>query len=137
MIEYVSSVWKPLLEIVILWAAFYAIFVFVKETRAFQVLKGLIILLIIIVVTTTFLSQRMGLYTLNWIIEKFFAILVLAFLVIFHPELRQGLARIGEQGLLSAFVIEEHVTKEFCLDIVLFAELQCLLDVLQILRLVE
>lgn len=110
--EYIASVWKPLLEILILWWAFYLIFVFVKETRAFQVLKGLIILLIIIVITTTFLSQRLGLYTLNWIIEKFFALLVLAFLIIFHPELRQGLARIGEQGILSAFVIEEHVIDE-------------------------
>ncbi len=112
MIDYVASVWKPLLEIVILWYAFYMILVFVKETRAFQVLKGLIILLIIIVITTTFLSQRLGLYTLNWIIEKFFALLVLAFLIIFHPELRQGLARIGEQGLLNAFVIEEHTIDE-------------------------
>ena len=112
MMEYISSIWKPLLEIAILWGAFYMVFVFVKETRAFQVLKGLIILLIIIVITTTFLSQRMGLYTLNWIIEKFFALLVLAFLIIFHPELRQGLARIGEQGLLRAFVVEEHIIGE-------------------------
>ena len=109
MLDYIASVWKPLLEIAIIWYAYYLIFMFVKETRAFQVLKGLIILLIIIVITTTFLSQHMGLYALNWIIEKFFALLVLAFLIIFHPELRQGLARIGERGLLSAFSIEEHV----------------------------
>ena len=112
MIEYLASVWKPFLEIGILWATFYMILVFVKETRAFQVLKGLIVLLLIIVVTMTFLSQRMGLYTLNWIIEKFFALLVLAFLVIFHPELRQGLARIGEKGIFKGFVIEEHVISE-------------------------
>jgi len=112
MLEYLSTIWKPLLEIVILWYAFYLVLIFVKETRAFQVLKGLIILLIIIIITTTFLSQRMGLYTLNWIIEKFFALIVLAFLIIFHPELRQGLARIGERGLLSAFIIEEHIIDE-------------------------
>lgn len=108
-----ASIWKPLIEIVILWYAYYLILKFVKQTRAFQVLKGLIILIILILITTTFLSQRMGLHTLNWIIEKFFALLVLAFLVIFHPELRQGLARIGEQGgLLSSFIIEEHVIDE-------------------------
>ena len=112
MLEYLSTGWKPLLEIFILWYAFYFILLFVKETRAFQVLKGLIVLLIVIIITTTFLSQRMGLYTLNWIIEKFFGLLVLAFLIIFHPELRQGLARIGERGILSAFVIEEHIIDE-------------------------
>jgi diadenylate cyclase len=108
MLDYVASVWKPILEIIILWYAYYLIFLFVKETRAFQVLKGLIILLIIIIITTTFLSQRLGLYTLNWLIEKFFAFLLLAFLIIFQPELRQGLARLGERGLRSAFAIEEH-----------------------------
>lgn len=112
MLDYLATVWKPLLEIAILWCAYYLILIFVKETRAFQVLKGLIILIIIVIVTTIFLSQRMGLYTLNWIIEKFFALLVLAFLIIFQPELRQGLARIGEQGLFSAFIVEEHVIDE-------------------------
>ena len=112
MTEYFASGWKPLLEIAILWYAYYLMLSFIKDTRAFQVLKGLVILIILIVVTTTFLSQRLGLYTLNWLIEKFFALLVLAFLIILHPELRQGLARIGEQGLLSAFVIEEHIIDE-------------------------
>jgi len=112
MLDYLASIWKPLLEIAILWYAYYLVLKFVKETRAFQVLKGLIILIILIVITTTFLSQRMELKILNWIIEKFFALLVLAFLIIFHPELRQGLARIGQQGLLSVFVIEEHIIDE-------------------------
>jgi diadenylate cyclase len=111
-LEYIASVWKPLLEIAIIWYAYYLVLIFVRETRAFQVLKGLVILIIIIVITTTILSQRLGLYTLNWIIEKFFALLVLAFLVIFHPELRQGLARIGQRGLLSVFIIEEHIIDE-------------------------
>ena len=112
MLEYLGTVWKPFLEIIILWYAFYLTLIFIKETRAFQVLKGLIILLIIVIITTTFLSQRLELYTLSWIIEKFLALIVLAFLIIFHPELRQGLARIGEQRLLSAFVIEEHIIDE-------------------------
>lgn len=112
MLDYIATVWKPLVEIILLWYAFYLVLIFVKETRAFQVLKGLIILIIIVIVTTTFLSQRLGLHTLNWIIEKFFALLVLTFLIIFQPELRQGLARIGEQGLFSAFIIEEHIIEE-------------------------
>ncbi|MFC1807061.1 diadenylate cyclase CdaA [Candidatus Omnitrophota bacterium] len=122
MLEYISSGWKPMLEIIILWYVYYLMLVFVKETRAFQVLKGLIVLLIIVLVTTTFLSQRMGLYTLNWIIEKFFALLVVAFLIIFHPELRQGLARIGEQGLASTFLSEDHVLGEIVSATVLLAK---------------
>lgn len=112
MFDYLGTVWKPFLEIALLWYAYYLILIFVKETRAFQVLKGLIILIIIVIVTTTFLSQRMGLYAINWIIERFFALLVLTFLIVFQPELRQGLARIGEQGLFSAFIIEEHIIEE-------------------------
>ena len=122
MVDYLASVWKPLLEIAILWLAYYLVLIFVRGTKAFQVLKGLIILLIIVIITTTFLSQRMGLFTLNWIIEKFFALLVLAFLIIFQPELRQGLARIGEQGLLSTFIIEEYVIDEIVNSVFLLSK---------------
>jgi diadenylate cyclase len=68
MTEYFTTIWKPLIEIAILAYVYYLIFLFVKETRAFQVLKGLVVLLIVVIITMTFLSQRLGLYTLNWII---------------------------------------------------------------------
>lgn len=86
--------WKCILEILVLWFFYYFLLVFMKGTRAIQVVKGLIILVIIFVIT-----QELQLHIINWILTKIFTISVIAFVIIFQPELRRGLARIGQFGM--------------------------------------
>lgn len=95
------EVFKPTLEILILWIVFYQILVFFEGTRAFQVFKGIIYLL-----GAFFLFQIFGLDTLNWLLTKFFAISIIALMIIFQQELRHGLARLGQQHLFN-FGLEE------------------------------
>jgi len=95
------SILKPFLEILVLTYMFYRILEFFQGTRAFQVLKGIMYLLI-----AFFAFQLLGLDTLNWLLTKIFAISILAFVVIFQQEIRQGLARLG-QGHLFAPALEE------------------------------
>jgi len=95
---------KPGIEIVILWLAFYRILVFFEGTRSFQVLKGITYL-----VMAFLISQILGLATLNWLLTKFFAISIIAFLILFQQELRQGLARLGQQHLFNIALEESEV----------------------------
>jgi len=95
---------KPIIEILILWAVFYRILVFFEGTRAFQVLKGIIYLLVAFLI-----SQILGLDTLNWLLTKFFAISIIAILIIFQPELRHGLARLGQQHLFNITLEESEI----------------------------
>jgi len=107
MFETVTTVWgiiKPFVEIAILWAVFYQILVFFEGTRAFQVLKGITYLVLAFV-----LSQILGFDTLNWLLTKFFAISILAVLIIFQQELRQGLARLGQQHLFNVALEESEL----------------------------
>lgn len=92
---------KPLLEIIILWIVFYQILVFFEGTRAFQVFRGIIYLLVAFL-----LFQILGLDTLNWLLTKFFAISIIALIIIFQQELRHGLAHLGQQHLFN-FGLEE------------------------------
>jgi len=92
---------KPLLEIVILWMMFYNILVFFEGTRAYQVFKGIIYLVVAFLV-----FQILGLDILNWLLTKFFAISIIALVIIFQQELRQGLARLGQRHLFN-FGLEE------------------------------
>jgi len=101
---FIWDVIKPTLEIIILWIIFYRILVFFEGTRAFQVLKGITYLLIAFLV-----SQLFGLDTLNWLITKLFAISIIALLIIFSPELRQGLARLGQQHLFNMALEESEI----------------------------
>jgi diadenylate cyclase len=87
---------KPAFEIIILWFVFYRVLVFFAGTRAFQVLKGISYLLIAFII-----FQFIGFDTLNWLLTKFFAFSIIAFMIIFQQELRQGLARLGQQHLFN------------------------------------
>jgi diadenylate cyclase len=97
-------VFKPYIEIAILWFVFFRIMIFFEGTRAGQVWKGIFIL-----VVAFFLAQKLGLNTLDWILTKLFAISVIAIIVIFQPELRFGLARLGQQHLFAPTLKEEEI----------------------------
>jgi len=95
---------RPALEIIILWIVFYHILVFFEGTRAFQVLKGITYLF-----AAFLISQILGFDTLNWLLTKFFAISIIALLIIFQQELRHGLARLGQQHLFNIALEESEI----------------------------
>ncbi|MFP4472740.1 MAG: diadenylate cyclase CdaA [Candidatus Omnitrophota bacterium] len=99
------NVTKPILEIVILWIAFYHILVFFAGTRSFQVLRGITYIAVIFLV-----SMILKLETLNWILTKLFGLSIIAFLIIFQQEIRQGLARLGRQHLFNITLEEAELT---------------------------
>lgn len=95
---------KPIIEIAILWFVIYRILVFFEGTRAFQVIKGIILL-----VVAYFVFKLLGLATLDWLMERLFAISIIAILIIFQPEFRQGLARLGQQHLFTPVLAEKEM----------------------------
>ncbi len=91
--------WKSVLEISFIWVLIYFMIRFLQGTRAIQVLTGLIILVLIFNV-----AKILELSTINWVLTKLFAVGVLAFLILFQPELRRGLARIGQNTIFNPFL---------------------------------
>lgn len=86
--------WKIIIELAILWYVIYMVLLFVKGTRSEQLLKGLVIIAVIFIMT-----QQLGLDTINWVLTRLFPISVIALVIIFQPELRRGLARLGQLGI--------------------------------------
>lgn len=81
---------NDIIDIAIVAYIFYKIFMFIKDTRAEQVFKGIILLLL-----ATSLSEAFKLHTLNWILLRTLDLGFIAALIIFQPELRAGLEHIG------------------------------------------
>ena len=79
-----------LIDISIVAYIFYKIFMFINDTRAEQVFKGIIFLLL-----ATQLSNTFKLHTVYWISLKALDYGVIAALIIFQPEFRAGLEHIG------------------------------------------
>jgi diadenylate cyclase len=100
----INLIWRPILEIAILWFIFYRMLLFFEGSRAVPVLRGIVILIV-----AFFISQRLGLVTIDWILAKLFAFWLIAIIVIFQPELRQGLARLGQQQLFHPPLKEEEL----------------------------
>lgn len=98
---------RAALEIGILWIFFYFLLIFIQGTVAIQVLKGVVVLLLIFLV-----AQLLHLEVLMWLFTKMVAVIAVAFIVIFHPELRKGLARIGGETLFRLVPRREEVVEE-------------------------
>jgi len=88
-----------ILDIAIVSFIFYYLLMLVKDTRAVQVLRGLLILFLATLVVPTFHFQ-----TLGWLLEKFWVVGIIVIVMIFQPELRTILADLGRTYLdRSAF----------------------------------
>lgn len=99
--------WKPVFEIGVFWFAFYLLFVYIKDSGMIQALKGVVLLVILF-----FISQILQLTTIRWILSHLFQISIIGFLIIFQPELRRGLTRIGQSPLFKIFLKEEKVVDD-------------------------
>lgn len=97
--ESILVLWRPILEILFIWGLLYSLIRLFQGTRAMQVLMGLLILAIIFNI-----AKVLELHTINWVLTKLFAVGVVAFLIIFQPELRRALARIGQNTMFGPFL---------------------------------
>ncbi len=102
LMDMLHTFWKPLVEISAFWFASYLLFVYVKDSGMVQALKGLILLVILF-----FVAQILHLAGIHWVLGHFFQISIIGFLIIFQPELRRGLTRIGQSPLFKIFLKEE------------------------------
>ena len=83
--------WKDGVEILILAIGIYYAYLGVRGTRGIRVLTGLAVL----VLGLSLLSQVFGLGVISWLLRSLSAVVLLALVVIFQPELRRLLAQLG------------------------------------------
>ncbi len=87
---------SDVVDVAIVAFVVYKILAFIRETRAEQLVKGLLFL-----VVATFLSDILNLYTINWLLEGTLTLGVIALIIVFQPELRRGLEYIGRSKIIK------------------------------------
>ncbi len=92
---------RDVIDIVIVAVVLYKLFTLIRETRAEQLTKGIVVLLVL-----TKLSEWMKLYTINFILNNAMTVGTLALLIVFQPELRRGLEYIGTSKYFSKSLME-------------------------------
>lgn len=103
--EYIGNLSEPpitpigLLEIFIIAFVIYHIIIWVKNTRAWMLVKGLIVLLAFYLVAVIFKMN-----VIQWIFTKTIGVGITAIIIIFHPELRKALEQLGRKDLFRTII---------------------------------
>ncbi|MBU0502611.1 MAG: diadenylate cyclase CdaA [bacterium] len=89
--------WIDIVDVLIVATIFYYILLWLQGTRAIPLIRGLVVVLLIYLV-----GRVLNLYTINWLVDKFVAIIAVMLVVLFQPELRRTLERFGRGKLLGS-----------------------------------
>ncbi|HJG83689.1 MAG TPA: diadenylate cyclase CdaA [Lacrimispora saccharolytica] len=99
---------KNLLEIVIIAFVVYEVLVWIKNTRAWTLLKG-----ILFICAFALAAAVLELDTILWLLGKASYIAITALLIIFQPELRRALEQLGSKNVLTGlFANDDGKVKE-------------------------
>ena len=79
------------IDIILVTWIFIKVYQYFRETRAGQMLIGLVILLI-----SSFLFNSFGLSAMSWLVNQFQTVWVVAFVILFQPEIRRLLIYVGQ-----------------------------------------
>ncbi|MGI6280368.1 MAG: diadenylate cyclase CdaA [Acutalibacteraceae bacterium] len=110
----VSNIRFPfdIIDILVISYIIYKAFGFLRETRAGQLVKGILILLIMYLISTWF-----DLVTLKWALSKVVDSAIIAAAVIFQPELRRILERVGHTNFRRGMLLDSETSAlSECID---------------------
>ena len=86
-------------EIIIIAFLVYQIMIWIKNTKAWMLLKGVVVLSVFILLAAIF-----QMHTILWLARNAVTVLATAVIVVFQPELRRALEKLGEKQFILSVV---------------------------------
>jgi diadenylate cyclase len=100
--------WTDLLDIVLVTAIFYILLLLLRDTEALVLLRGVFFIIILLVLFTSLVD----LPAFSWLISSVLPALVFAIPVIFAPEIRRALERVGRAGNVSFLARSRNISEK-------------------------
>jgi len=97
---------KEALELLLIGVVVYFIYRSLRGTRGARVVRGFIFVVVTTFVLLRLLSGYLQMERLNYLYEKLVPVMLLVAIIVFQPELRRSLMRLGENPLLRFFLKE-------------------------------
>ncbi|MDD3415338.1 MAG: diadenylate cyclase CdaA [Lachnospiraceae bacterium] len=91
--------WTDVVEIIIISFLVYEVMVWIKNTKAWSLMRG-----IIVIVVFVFLAYIFQMNTILWIVKNASVVAITAMIVIFQPELRKALDLLGRKNIFSSLI---------------------------------
>ncbi|MDE7417241.1 MAG: diadenylate cyclase CdaA [Lachnospiraceae bacterium] len=99
--------WQDIVEVIIISFLLYQIMAWVKHTKVWLLMKGIIIIIAFILLALIF-----KMHTIIWIVEHVLSLAVTAVIVILQPELRHALEELGRKSFVTNLITFEKPTDE-------------------------
>lgn len=100
--------WTDLLDIILVTAIFYMLLMLLRDTEAMVLLRGVFFIVVLLGVFTSIVD----LPGFSWLIATILPALIFAIPVIFAPEIRRALERVGRAGNVTFFARTRDITEE-------------------------
>ena len=94
-----TFVWTDIVEIIIISFLVYQILAWIRNTRTWALLRGVLVILGFLMVAAIF-----NMTTIIWIAGKIFSVASIAIVVILQPELRRALEQLGQKNIFSSLL---------------------------------
>ena len=111
----ISFSFVDIVEILIISFLFYHILLWIKNTRAWNLFKGIIVILLFVLVAAIFQMN-----TILWLAENTLSVGLTALVIIFQPELRKALENLGGKNVLGKLFdfgkVEENKFSDHTID---------------------
>jgi diadenylate cyclase len=91
--------WQVAAEVGLIWVVVFVVFRFVQGTRAAGALKGTLFIIIMATLVVRIIGQQEAFQRIKFLYDTFLTLLAITLIVVFQPELRRGLIRLGETPL--------------------------------------
>ena len=91
--------YSDILEILILSILIYHILIWIKNTKAWNLLKGLVVIMVFILI-----AAIMEMNTIIWIVQNVFSIAIIAIIIVLQPELRRALEELGKKNIMNGLL---------------------------------
>lgn len=100
--------WTDLLDIILVTAIFYILLLLLRDTEALVLLRGVFFIIVLLVLFTSLVD----LPAFSWLISSVLPALVFAIPVIFAPEIRRALERVGRAGNVSFLARSRNISEK-------------------------
>ena len=110
---------RSLGEIFLIFMVVYVVLRIMQGTRGTSILRGLAFIIVLISVGVLFFVRKLQLHTINWLITEFVPVFIIPIIILFQPEFRRALLRLGQNPVFRVFLKPEYkVTNEIIKAIV-------------------
>ena len=110
------SWWQTAIELILIGSVVFWVLRFLRGTRGARLLKGIAFVLVTLYLLVEFVADKLGLDHIKYLYGQILTVITLSVIVVFQPELRRAIMRLGETRLFRSFntqvneEIEELVT---------------------------